>query len=184
MFVFTYGNPEVKWQRNAVFKMPRLHRIQNFFTKITSAGSRVGLQSHLLDVTVLPGVWSYGWTPVLGRLPDQAGVRADVCRRSSRLGGLGRGGACATSSGAIYIGFGGKQGYFFLIWAFQPFPLLYGSAGWLIDQPFWNWIWNSMRNIAKKRKMQDWVNEYPKNVKDNAKVRTWRAHRLPCSFNF
>ena len=113
MFVFTYGNPEVKWQRNAVFKMPRLHRIQNFFTKITSGGSRVGLQSHLLDVTVLPGVWSYGWTPALDRLPDQAGVRADVCRRSSRLGGLGRGGASATSSGAIYIGFGGKQGYFF-----------------------------------------------------------------------
>ena len=54
MFVFTYGNPEVKWQRNAVFKMPRLHRIQNFFTKITSGGSRVGLQSHLLDVTVVP----------------------------------------------------------------------------------------------------------------------------------
>ena len=73
---------------------------------------------------------------------------------------------------------------FLEIWPFQPFPLLYGSAGWLIDQPFWNWIWNPMRNIAKKRKMQDWVNEYPKNVKDNAKVRTWRAHRLPCSFNF
>ena len=59
---------------------------------------------------------------------------------------------------------------------FSLLSLLYGSAGWLIDQPFWNWIWNPMRNIAKKRKMQDWVNEYPKNVKDNAKVRTWRAH--------
>ena len=175
MFVFTYGNPEVKWQRNAVFKMPRLHRIQNFFTKITSAGSRVGLQSHLWDVTVVPGVWSYGWTPVLDCPTKPVFERTFADEAPGSAGWVG-GEPAPPPAVQFTSGSEANKDIFFLIWAFQPFPLLYGSAGWLIDQPFWNWIWNPMRNIAKKRKMQDWVNEYPKNVKDNAKVRTWRAH--------
>ena len=120
MFVFTYGNPEVKWQRNAVFKMPRLHRIQNFFTKITSAGSRVGLQSHLLDVTVLAGVWSYGWTPVLDCPTKPVFERTFADEAPGSAGWVGEEPAPPPAV-QVTSGSEANKDKFFEIWPFQPF---------------------------------------------------------------